>query len=83
MKNQEGSIEVDGHRVWFRRLGEGGVPLLVLHGGPGAGHDYLEPRAGIAGSRLAIFENSAHCAHLEETEAYLETFGAFLAEVDP
>ena len=39
MKDEEGGIEVDGHQVWYRRVGEGGVPLLLLHGGPGAGHD--------------------------------------------
>ena len=48
MKDEEGKIEVDGHQVWYRRVGEGGVPLLLLHGGPGAGHDYLEPLAGLA-----------------------------------
>ena len=44
MDFEEGKITVeDGYQVWFRRNGGGGVPLLVLHGGPGAGHDYLEP----------------------------------------
>ena len=42
MWDEEGKVEVDGHQVWYRRVGEGGVPLLLLHGGPGAGHDYLE-----------------------------------------
>ena len=25
--------------VEYRCVGRGGIPLLVLHGGPGAGHD--------------------------------------------
>jgi proline iminopeptidase len=39
--------------VWTRRVGTGDIPLLVLHGGPGVGHEYLEcfdsflPPAGI------------------------------------
>src|SRR2546423_15034472 len=41
---QEGHIPVPGGRVWYRRVGTGDRgPLLVIHGGPGAGHDYLEP----------------------------------------
>jgi hypothetical protein len=39
---KEAMIDVEGGRVWARRVGGGsGVPLLVLHGGPGAGWDYL------------------------------------------
>jgi proline-specific peptidase len=37
---------VQGNRIWYGDLGDGeGVPLLLLHGGPGASHDYLEPLA--------------------------------------
>jgi pimeloyl-ACP methyl ester carboxylesterase len=43
---QEGFVPVDGFRVWYRSIGGGGdqdrIPLLILHGGPGAPHDYLE-----------------------------------------
>jgi proline-specific peptidase len=42
----EGHVEVPGGRVWYARLGEGdAMPLLMLHGGPGAAHDYLLPLA--------------------------------------
>ncbi len=42
--SSEGMIPVPGGRVWYRIVGKDapGVPLLVLHGGPGAPHDYLE-----------------------------------------
>ncbi len=43
MKAKEGKISVDGHKVWYRCTEGEGIPLLTLHGGPGAGHDYLEP----------------------------------------
>ena len=36
MRVDEGDIPVPGGKVWFRSVGEGGVPLLCLHGGPGA-----------------------------------------------
>ena len=41
------------HKVWTKRIGSGAVKVLLLHGGPGASHDYLEamesflPEAGI------------------------------------
>jgi proline-specific peptidase len=42
--SETGMIDVPGGRVWYQRLGEGSaLPLLALHGGPGAGHYYLDP----------------------------------------
>ncbi len=36
-------IPVDGkYRVWTKRVGQGKVKLLTLHGGPGFPHDYFE-----------------------------------------
>ncbi len=41
------------YKVWTKRMGSGPVKVLLLHGGPGFGHDYLEamesflPEAGI------------------------------------
>lgn len=31
-----------GHRVWTQRVGAGPIKILLLHGGPGFSHDYLE-----------------------------------------
>ena len=42
MAAEEGHLEVPGGKVWFTRVGSGGVPLLTLHGGPGFPHDYME-----------------------------------------
>ena len=42
-KVKEGTLSIGDHKIWYRQVGEGGIPLLLLHGGPGAGHDYLEP----------------------------------------
>jgi pimeloyl-ACP methyl ester carboxylesterase len=38
---------------------------------------------GIPDGRLRVFEASAHCAHLEEPEAYAEAVEAFLAGGEP
>lgn len=56
MTGAEGYVPVDGHRVWYRRVGDGpGTPLLTLHGGPGASHDYLEPLAALGDDRPVVF----------------------------
>jgi proline iminopeptidase len=55
MDVQEGTISVDGYRVWYRRISSGGTPLLVLHGGPGGGHAYLEPLEALAADRTVVF----------------------------
>jgi proline iminopeptidase len=47
-------IEIDGgFRVWTKRVGRGNIKMLLLHGGPGATHEYFEcfedflPAAGV------------------------------------
>jgi len=39
----ETMVEVNGVRLYTRRVGDG-PPVVVLHGGPGAHHDYLLPQ---------------------------------------
>lgn len=53
----EGYISVKGGKVWYGIAGAGkkGIPLLTLHGGPGATHDYLEPLEKLADERPVIF----------------------------
>ena len=46
----EGHLQHDGHRTWYRVVGEldSGVPVapvVICHGGPGATHDYVAPIA--------------------------------------
>lgn len=33
----------DNYHVWTRRVGQGKIKILLLHGGPGMTHEYLEP----------------------------------------
>jgi proline-specific peptidase len=71
---------------WNRidRLGEIRVPALIT----GGRHDEVVPSCagtmhqGLAGSRLCIFENSAHLAHMEEPDRYFSLLREFLASVD-
>lgn len=41
-KIEEGYVDVSGVFIYYRALGSG-PPLLILHGGPGASHDYFLP----------------------------------------
>lgn len=57
---KEGSVSFRGFNVWYRIVGDrearGKLPLLCLHGGPGATHEYLEPlEAMAAAGRRVIF----------------------------
>jgi proline-specific peptidase len=65
---QEGTIRVDGYRVWYRRVGRGSIPLLPLHGGPGAGHDYLAPLAALAADRTVVFYDQLGCGKSDQPD---------------
>ncbi len=56
---REGFIAVTGGKVWFRILGadKPGIPLLALHGGPGATSDALELLAPLTDERpLVVYD---------------------------
>jgi hypothetical protein len=66
VKTEEGKINVDGYQVWYRCVGDGGIPLLTLHGGPGAGHDYLESLERLATDRSVIFYDQLGCGKSDQ-----------------
>jgi proline-specific peptidase len=81
----EGHIEVPGGRVWYARLGEGdATPVLTLHGGPGAGHDYIAPFAqALAADRPVVVWDQLGCGRSEvPDDPSLWTVDRFVAEVD-
>jgi proline iminopeptidase len=53
---EEGYVNVPGGRVWYKVVGVSDEnPLLVLHGGPGSPHNYLNPLKKLASDRPVIF----------------------------
>lgn len=70
MQSVEGMISVPGGRVWYRVVGgdRKGVPLLTVHGGPGAPHDYLEILAELADERPVIFYDQLGCGRSERPD---------------
>ncbi len=67
----EGKIAVSGGQVWYRVVGreKAGVPVLMVHGGPGAPHDYLEPLAALADERPVIFYDQLGCGNSDRPDA--------------
>jgi proline-specific peptidase len=62
----EGTIPYAGGETWYRIVGDGEepgkLPLVCLHGGPGALHDYLEPLGELAATgRRVVFYDQIGC----------------------
>jgi len=83
----EGRIPFSGAETWYRIVGEGEepgkLPLLCLHGGPGALHDYLEPLERLAGTgRRVVFYDQIGCGRSwVEKPADFWTVELFVREV--
>lgn len=85
MEERTGMIDVAGGRVWFRQLGSGSaLPLLILHGGPGAAAYYLEPFAErMAFSRPVVIYDQLGCGRSEQPDdPSLWTLGRACQELD-
>lgn len=80
----EGTLAVPGGSVWYKAVGEGErPPLLVVHGGPGFTHNYLRPLEALADERQVIFWDQLGCGRSETPhDESLWTLERSLAEVD-
>jgi proline-specific peptidase len=82
---QEGYVSVIGGNVWYRLLGgdQPRLPLLLLHGGPGFPHDYLEPLEPLSDERPVIFYDQLGCGNSDRPEnPSLWTLERFLDELE-
>src|SRR5579863_7578553 len=88
---RDGFVEWDGHRTWFGLEGElqagGPTPLVILHGGPGAAHDYLEPIGELAAisGRPCVFYDQIGCGrseHLADAPSEFWTVELFERELE-
>jgi proline iminopeptidase len=70
--------------VWWMRVGSGPkTPLLLLHGGPGAGHNYLLPLKVLADERPVIFYDQLGCGRSDiPQDPSLYTFERAVEELD-
>ncbi len=83
-ETREAHVSVTGGKVWYKVVGrrDGGVPVLVVHGGPGASHDYLEPLEELADERPVVFYDQLGCGNSERPdEVSLWTVERFVQEL--
>jgi L-proline amide hydrolase len=85
----EGYIPYKGYQTWYRIVGEkeapGKLPLLCLHGGPGATHDYLESLDAMAATgRRVIYYDQLGCgkSSIPVSNPSMWTVDLFVEEVD-
>lgn len=59
----EGHVEVRGQRCWYGIAGAHapGLPLVLVHGGPGSPHDKFESFAALANERPVVFYDQLGC----------------------
>jgi L-proline amide hydrolase len=91
--DQDGYAPFEDHRTWYRvvgdltaaRAGDGPAPLVTLHGGPGATHDYLLSMADLArDGRAVVFYDqtgNGNSAHFPDRGADYYTVGLFAREL--
>ena len=76
LEAREGFVDYAGGRTWYAIVGDeaaeraaGLAPLLLLHGGPGACHDYLESIAAISATgRRVIFYDQQGCGNSDQPD---------------
>ncbi len=80
----EGYCPVPGGKVYWRRFGSGkGTPLLVLHGGPGAAHNYLLSLRALGDDRPVYFYDQLGCGKADSpTDEALYTVQRSVEELD-
>ena len=83
----EGRIPYAGSETWYRIVGDGDepgkLPLLCLHGGPGALHDYIEPVGALSstGRRVILYDQIGCGRSWVERPAETWTVELFVDEV--
>jgi L-proline amide hydrolase len=85
----EGYAPFGAHRTWFRITGDLGAPkapLVVVHGGPGCTHDYVDAFADLADTGRAVIHydqmGNGQSTHLPDAPASFWTVDLFLSELD-
>jgi L-proline amide hydrolase len=85
----EGYAPFGEHRTWYRVIGDlrnGRLPVLVVHGGPGCTHDYVDAFRDLAETGRAVVHydqlGNGRSTHLRGRGADFWTVGLFLDEMD-
>ncbi len=85
-----GHVDFEGHQTWYRVTGRldpdaGRAPVVVLHGGPGAAHDYTLAMTSLAADgRAVVHYDQLGCGrstHLPDAEPAFWTVDLFVREL--
>ncbi len=85
---KEGYIPVHGYKTWYRIVGSventERIPLLCLHGGPGATWDYFEPLQVLAetGRALVFYDQLGGGNSDVPEDVTIHTIALFLEEIE-
>ena len=70
----EGTVEFRGYHTWYQIVGDfpapsGKLPVVILHGGPGFPHDYLQDLTGLADrGRPVVFYDQLGCGRSDHPD---------------
>jgi proline iminopeptidase len=66
---EEGYVSVTGGQVYYQKVGSyNNTPLIVLHGGPGTPHNYLESLSALTDERQVIYYDQLGCGKSDRPE---------------
>lgn len=87
MSNEHGQVSFRGYHLWYGVAGERSsddVPVLVVHGGPGSTHDYLENLVELArpGRPVVFFDQLGSGNSDHPSNPSLWTIPLFLDQID-
>jgi proline iminopeptidase len=81
-----GFVKVEGGRIWYRSNGDrhkDALPLLCVHGGPGAPHNYLLPLTALSGGRRVILYDQLDVGQSDKPgDSRNWVLERFVAEID-
>lgn len=85
-----GTLDFDGHQTWYRVTGAldpdaERAPLVILHGGPGAAHDYCLAMTGLAADGRAVVHydqlGCGNSTHLPDADPSYWSVDLFVREL--
>jgi len=81
---EEGFVEVNGGKVWYRMNGKGPeTPLLLLHGGPGSSSFSFDPLTALSEDRPIIFYDQLGSGRSDRiSDTSLMTVERYVEEVE-
>lgn len=80
---RQGLLSLDDARIFYEVVGAGD-PIIVVHGGPGLDHEYLQPGLDALGTRntLVYYDQRGTGRSVAELDESAITFDLFIEDID-